>query len=213
MLSFRIKSLINYCKTFIVIITICSFCNTIFANDNILSKCFIPIDLVYHGSPNKNLTILDPLAESIRDPKNRMVVFATSSIQVASCYLFKWDNSWVQQLVLWKNNELTKFEVYMVISDYKRFKNVDAGGAIYFLPAKNFNFNHSNNYDNNGLGIYESTSSETIIPFTKMYFSSAMDAMKTFKVKVYFINKHQFKLYTRLSITEKNNFLAQLKQH
>ena len=168
-------------------------------------KNFAPIDALYHGSGNRNIKIFEPRLDHIRDEKEGSVIFATPSIQLASCFLFKWDDSWVHQSISWKENNKADYKVIMVISDKVRFNQEDLGGAIYILPA------HSFEYDkNNGLGIYEWTSKEKVLPFTQINFSSALEAMQIFGVQVYFVNSEQFKYYINLPGEEQEKFLLNL---
>lgn len=170
------------------------------------NPCITPIDAVYHGSVNRNIKIFEPRAEHVRDPDEGSVVFATPSVRIASCYLFRWDDSWVHQFISWNNNDKLDYEVFMVISDKERFRKEDSGGSIYLMPAHGFTFDK-----NKGVGIYEWTNKKKVLPFTKINFSSALEAMKTFHVKVYFVNSEQFRYYINLPFEERESFLLSLK--
>lgn len=161
----------------ILIFFLALFFNYVYANEceNIR---FAPIDVIYHGSTNLNIKIFEPKSKNIRDSKEGAVVFATPSIGLASCYLFRWDDSWVHQSISWKEDNKSDYKITMVISDRKKFQRDDVGGAIYFLPARGFGFS-----ENKGLGIYEWTSKEKVSPYTHINFSSALKAMKTFNCK------------------------------
>jgi hypothetical protein len=190
------------------------FLSTVFVLINIASatnsthKGFAPIDVVYHGSPNRNITTFEPRVEQVRDKNEGALIFATPSIQRASCYLFRWDDSWVNQSVDWNNDNKADFQFNMVISDDKRFKKLDKGGAIYLLPVKSFTYD-----EQKGLGIYEWTSRDKVKPFTKLDFPSALEAMKNFGVKIYFLNKGEFKTYKALSGEEQVKFLSKFKAY
>jgi len=93
----------------------------------------------------------------------------------------------------------------MVISDRERFYKSDKGGVIYLLPAKNFSHN-----EKKGLGIYEWTSRKNVIPLAKLSFPSALEAMQNFGVKVYFVNKKQFKNFLSLLGEQWNDYLKNL---
>jgi hypothetical protein len=172
----------------------------------LLRSKLAPADVIYHGSDNSNITLFEPRKEHVRDPKEGAVVFATPSIRLASCYLFRWDDSWVHQSITWNDSNKADYDVYMVISDRERFEKQDKGGSIYLLPSKSFDFD-----EKKGLGIYEWTSKEKITPLTQIKFVSSLEAMKTLGVKLYFVNADQFKEYRRLPGEKQINFLNNLK--
>lgn len=90
--------------------------------------------MVFHGSDKKYITILEPKAYHIREKSERAVVFASPSIKLAGCYLFKWDDSWVHQSISTiDNNKIT-----MLISDKSRFAKIDSGGAIELQGLKKY---------------------------------------------------------------------------
>lgn len=201
----------NMIIRFVNIVKILIFASAFSFHSACADECknkFAPIDVVYHGSTNLNIKTFEPKSEHIRDPNEGPVVFATPSIALASCYLFKWDDSWVHQLISWKDNNKSDYEITMVISDKKKFQKDDLGGAIYFLPARGFGFS-----ENKGLGIYEWINKGKVSPYTQMNFSSALKAMKTFKVNVYFVDKAQFDRYINLSGEEQQKYLSTLKHY
>ena len=162
-----------------------------------------PIDILYHGSKNKDIKIFEPRDQHTRDPSEGKVIFATPSLKLASCYLFEWDDSWVRQSISWK--EVSRdYDVFMVISDMEKLKKIDMGGSIYLLPIESFSFSPGK-----GLGIYEWTSKKSIEPLSKIDFSSALSAMKQFKVKIYSLDSEQFKRYLKLSGEEQENYLKE----
>lgn len=190
----------------IAIVLLITVFNTAWA-DNSLIQGFSPIDVVYHGSPNTDIKIFEPRAEHVRDPKEGSVVFATPSIRFASCYLFRWDDSWVHQSISLGNNKKPD-EIYMVISDRKRFEKLDVGGSLYLLPANQFSFNKNKN-----LGVYEWTSKEKVGVLSKIHFASSLEAMRIFGVMVYFLDKKQFKDYLALSDKGKRTFLKKFEPY
>lgn len=50
---------------------------------------FAPVDVLYHGSTNSNIKVFEPRNNHIRDKEEGPVVFATPSLKLASCYLFR----------------------------------------------------------------------------------------------------------------------------
>jgi hypothetical protein len=140
----------------------------------------------------------------VRDKNEGAVVFATPSIKLASCYLFRWDDSWVHQFISNKDNG--SYEVFMVISDRKRFNAEDMGGAIYLLPPISF---HSD--EEKGLGIYEMVSNRSVVPYAHINFESALSTMQKFGVQVYFVNPTEFKAFLKSKGDEQQKFLDSLK--
>lgn len=178
--------------------------NASFAESSRIVKTQMLGDVLYHGSPNTSITVFEPRDEHIRKQGDGAVVFASPSIKIASCYLFKWDDSWVHQFVSTKDD--SGYEVYMVISDRKRFDEQDLGGAIYLLPTEGF---YSD--EKTGLGIYEMISHKKVIPFTALRFFSALETMKLFSVKVFFMSPEQFQSYKKIAGTKRQEFLDTLK--
>ncbi|MBP6104650.1 MAG: hypothetical protein KA508_06300 [Gammaproteobacteria bacterium] len=196
-----LKRIISYA---IMVFTLFSY-NIAFAS-SALDQGFAPVDVVYHGSPNTSIKIFEPKSEHVRDLREGPVVFATPSIRFSSCYLFRWDDSWVHQSISWENNKADK--IHMVISDRKRFEKLDSGGSIYLLPSDTFTFNKDKE-----LRFYEWTSKVAVAPFAKIYFTSTLEAMKTFGVMVYFLDEVQFKLYLALSGSAQEEFLTKFKPY
>lgn len=159
-------------------------------------------DVLYHGSSNAGIEVFEPRKEHVRDVAEGEVVFATPSIKLASCYLFKWDDSWVNQFISIKDDG--SYEVYMIISDHVRFQAEDSGGAIYLVPSKGFYCDSTK-----GLGVYEMISRDKVVPFTHIDFASALDAMRKFGVKVFFISSDKFKIFLKLNGIAKREFLRQ----
>lgn len=171
-----------------------------------ISLNFIPGDVLYHGSTNTNITVFEPRSNSVRGKKEGPVVFATPSLKLASCYLFHWDDSWVEQSISLKNGNVFNYQITMVISDKTRFKKEDHGGSIYILPPEGFTFNK-----HTGLKIYEWIHNSSVTPILKMDFSSALLAMEKMGVKVYFIEQEQFQYYLSLPEDLQKEFLLKLK--
>jgi hypothetical protein len=163
---------------------------------------FAPTDVLYHGSTNANIKLFESRSTHIRDKEEGPVVFATPSLKLASCYLFRWDDSWVHQSISWKDSNKADYQVVMVISDKTKFEREDQGGAIYILPSQGFDFD-----EHKGLGIYELTHKGTVAPMLKIDFPSALVAMKKLGVKVYFVKQDQFQHYLSLPRNAQEKFL------
>jgi hypothetical protein len=166
---------------------------------------FAPLDVLYHGSTNNNIKVFEPRNNNIRDKEEGPVVFATPSLKLASCYLFRWDDSWVHQSIFWKDSNKADYHVVMVISDKIKFEKKDNGGTVYILPSQGFDFE-----EHKGLGIYEWTHKGAVIPILKIDFSSALVAMEKLGVKVYFVEQEQFQHYLSLPGDAQEKFLLKL---
>lgn len=139
---------------------------------------------LYHASPNRNITAFEPRMESVRDPIEGPVVFATPDKAYASMFLVESDDSWTI-----KGKYGREQPWVAIISDEPRFRAADRGGALYELPTKSF---HSDPQRN--MADIEWTSKENIVPVNKEDFDSALEAMETAGVEVYFVDKTTFDL-------------------
>ena len=160
----------------------------------------IPTDVMYNGSPNREISIFEPRKENTRDESEGDVIFASPSIAFASCYLFRWDDSWVHQSVTFGDKDM----VSMVIADRERFNKADSGGAIYLVSPRTFAFDK-----NKGIGIYEWISKIHVPALAKIEFASALEAMQKFGVKIYFVDEVQFKKYLSLPGEMQDKFLEE----
>ncbi len=139
--------------------------------------------ILYHASSNRDIEIFEPRNEHVRDASEGPVVFATPYIESAACFIVKTDDSWTQKSAF--NDVQT-----MIISDKKRFRDIDKGGAIYELPSDNFV------NEIRGGASDEWTSRESIKPIDKIVFDSGREAMLKYGVQVYFVDKSTFKKIT-----------------
>ena len=51
-------------------------------------------DVLYHGSPERDITILEPRAHTTRDPQEGQVVFACRDLAYATMFMVRTDDSW-----------------------------------------------------------------------------------------------------------------------
>ena len=138
------------------------------------------IEYLYHASKNKNIDVLKPRQESVRDPNEGSVVFASQDKPYTSCFLTPTDSSWVK---ISKYTNKSHPPIYlMVISDEKRFKELDKGGAIYYLSPNGF-------YLDKSKSLIEWTSKNDVTPIKKDVFDNSLDAMISNDVIVYFCSK------------------------
>lgn len=141
---------------------------------------------LYHASPNRNITLFEPRADSIRDPAEGPVVFATPDKTYASMFLVPTNDSWTSK-GRWNGG------YYEVISDAKRYHDLDKGGAIYTLPADTFSCDLAKS-----LGDKEWVSRQPVKPVAKVVFASGLEAMCAHGVKVVFVTPAVFTRFRRL---------------
>ena len=139
---------------------------------------------LYHSSQDRNIQVFAPRAESMRDPNEGPVVFATPSKSYSSCFIVKTDGSWVD-ISSWDGGETWHF----VCSDKERFIENDKGGAIYTLE----NEGQFSTDSEKGTGESEWISKDAVKPISKEEYESGLNAMLSLGVKVYFVNENQFK--------------------
>jgi len=135
--------------------------------------------VLYHASPNRDIEVFEPRAESVRDENEGPVVFATPSKAFASCFLVNTNNSWTA---------ISRFNGIqtIIISDRKRFESIDIGGAIYHLSSDTFI------HEIRGGGKDEWTSIVSVKPQSKDVFESGLQAMLDLGVQVYFVDSQTF---------------------
>lgn len=135
---------------------------------------------LYHGSSSRNITLFEPRAESVRDPHEGPVIFATPDKTIATMFIISSNNSWTQ-------SGLFREIHYFVCSNEKMFRKLDKGGAIYTFDSGQFE-----NDPNKGLRTKEWTSKIPVKPIAKEEFDSALDEMINAGVQVYFVNEEAF---------------------
>jgi hypothetical protein len=135
---------------------------------------------LFHGSPNKNITLFKPKVESFRDKNEGPIVFATPDKALSSMFI-------VPSNDLWTHSGLFGKVHYFVCSDKDRFKKLDKGGSIYTVDSKYFVYDL-----NKGLGDKEWTSKTAVKPITKENISSALETMIDLGVQVYFVDQETF---------------------
>jgi len=134
---------------------------------------------LYHASRDRNLTLLTPRAETVRDPIEGPVVFATPDKGEASKFLVPSDDTWTKKM------KLNGVNIH-VISDRKRYKEADVGGSIYQLKPDTFE-----NDETKGTKT-EWTSNVAVSPLAKEDYESGLTAQIENGVQVYFVDKTTF---------------------
>ncbi len=137
--------------------------------------------VLYHASRSKNVTEFEPRAETVRIPEEGPLVFGTPDVAYASCFIVPTADSWTQVSVF--DNSLH----VMIISDQKRFKKLDKGGSIYFLPSDSFETDPEKSPS-----AREWTSKNPVKPSDKKDYKSGLQAMLENGVEVYFVEKETF---------------------
>lgn len=192
-------------KSVLTLLVIFSLYSKAYAEHQKLS--IVPFDVLYHGSPNSTIEVLEPFQINMRDNNEGAVIFASPSIKVASCFLVSWDDSWVNMNISSEDNNEADFTVTMIISSHAEFTKRDKGGAIYLVPVKDFIFD-----ENKGLRLHEWTNKNEVTPYGKILFPSSLEAMKKTGVKVYFVSSEQFEHYLKLPGEEQRAFLNEINQ-
>lgn len=136
--------------------------------------------ILYHASANTNIEEFEPRNRKVRDVKEGPIIFATPDKTYASMFLAPTDDSWSA-----KGRHDGVF--YQVISDRKRFQQIDKGGAIYNLPPETFETDL-----NKGAGELDWTSKVAVKQIDKKVFKSALETMMDLGVQVFFVDKLTF---------------------
>ncbi|MGI6423525.1 MAG: hypothetical protein ACOX0X_02845 [Candidatus Dojkabacteria bacterium] len=139
------------------------------------------VKTLYHASSNKNIEILEPKADSIRDPNEGPVVFASHDKVFVTCFLVPTNDNWTK-ISRYRSHKHPTIHV-MSISDEKRFKELDKGGAIYHMSSKGF-------YLDKSKSDIEWTSKVSVRPFKKELYNSGLNAMIENGVIVYFCDRN-----------------------
>jgi hypothetical protein len=137
-------------------------------------------EILYSASQNRNINIFEPRENSIRDPNEGPVVFATPDKAYASMFIIPSNDSWT-------NKGQYQGQYYQVISDEKRYKNLDKGGAIYTFKSDDFETDLTK-----GMRNKEWISKKPVKPINKEIYESGLGAMKQLGVKIFFVNPDIF---------------------
>lgn len=141
--------------------------------------------ILYHASQDRDIATFEPRMDKVRDPLEGPRIFATPDKALASCFLVPSESSWVKIGRFDKDGVPGHWKV--VVSDEKRFRETDKGGAIYSLPSESFSTDPGR-----GMGESEWTSADPVAPNGKEDYASGLAAMKELGVDVLFVNKDTF---------------------
>lgn len=140
-------------------------------------------EVLYHASSRRDIQEFEPRQESIRDPLEGPVVFATPDKAYASCFLVPSDDSWVR-ISRFSENDSWK----VIVGDKDRFIASDRGGSIYSLPVESFH----NDPHKGTTGEQEWTSAQPVMPMSHEDYDSGIEAMREQGVEVFFVNRATF---------------------
>ncbi|SRR5260221_925246 len=135
---------------------------------------------LYHASENKDIEILEPRMQSVRDSEEGPVVFSTQDKALATCFIVNTNDTWAN---MGRVNNI----IYFVCSDENRFRKLDKGGAIYTLQSRGFKVDL-----NKGMGLDEWVSKTSTRPVEKIEYESGLEAMMENGVKVFFVDLRKF---------------------
>jgi len=130
-------------------------------------------EIMYHASPDKDISEFEPRNESPRYVGEEHLVFATPYKEVAAMFLVP------------KNvpTEISKYgdtHVVFVNGTEEEFKAHDIGGAIYTLPNDTFVTDREI-----GMGDVEWVSSQAVKPISRTLYESSIEALHDNNVSVF----------------------------
>lgn len=155
--------------------------NVVLGQEKLPRKLIEKPTILFHASRNKSIDVFESRALKTRDEQEGPKVFATPSRAMAGIFLVDCDDRWVQSGAM-------DGVPYIIISDEKRYRELDKGGVIYSLPNNTFE-----NDPEKGLRELEWTSSEPVTPVGKEIIASALEDMLKNGVKVYFVDQVTWK--------------------
>lgn len=132
--------------------------------------------ILYHASVRRDIAEFQPRQETVRDPNEGAVIFATPDRASAARFLVPVDGSWVQQSSFDNVHSI-------IISDEQRYRSLDKGGAVYSLPSDGFDLEAAEQHP------HEWTSKQTVVPIDKVEYDSALEAMINHSVQIYFVDR------------------------
>lgn len=136
--------------------------------------------VLYHASDNRNIESMEPKQESVRDPKEGPVVFATPDKAGVTKFLVPADDKWTRRGRFGDVH-------YHLISDREKYSKADKGGTIYHLNPDTFerNLEFGGTRD-------EWTSKTAVKPIGREDYESGLQAQLESGVQVFFVDKETF---------------------
>ncbi len=144
-------------------------------------------EFLYHASVNKDISELRPQSKRVRDENEGSVVFATPDYALATVFMTEHNDSWTHS---------GKFcgIPFFVINGREKFMQSDKGGSIYKISSDGFEFD-----PNKGMGENEWVNSDPVKIIEKRDYPSALDAMISEGVQVYFVEDDFFAEFNKAS--------------
>lgn len=162
----------------------------------------VPIQprILFHGSSNQDIEILEPRAIATRSKQEGNVIFATPHIGYAAVFMSSHHKDRGFSI------EMQSFDhgpVCCVCNHKENFMKHDKGGAIYLLPSDTFYYDlgfvglsrkewFSKAYTEDFGDLREWVSRDSVKPLYKIEFKSVLEAMLDLGVQVYFVDEDTF---------------------
>lgn len=141
-----------------------------------------PVKL-YHASPSIDIDVLEPRNKTIRHPDEGPVVFAAPDKASAVSHLFESSDRWTQM------GRINGVLFTLIAADRDVFIQQDKGGVVYELPTDSFYSDPTKGRSN------EWVSKTAVRPSSKEPYPSALDAMLSNGVQVYFTDEATLKRF------------------
>jgi hypothetical protein len=132
-------------------------------------------NVLYHGSPNTAIEILEPREESPGHKLPGKYVFATQHKELAAMFL-------APKVAPMQMSQFGSQYILIAQCTDQTYKSADQGGAIYELPPITFQQGPTDMPD------IEWFSNTSVKPSNKEAFITSLDAMQKCDVKVYFVD-------------------------
>jgi len=174
----------------------------LYENEMLENKELDKPKFLYHSSSNSEITEFEPRAESIRDPEEGPVVFATPDKTYASMFIVPSNDKWTSK-GRWDSETWTH-----VIGDIERYKKLDKGGTIYKLDSETFESD-----ENRNMHTIEWTSKDSVTPVGKETFPSGLKAMIELGVEVYAMPPKQFEQFRQLNKESRHEEAREMLQN
>jgi hypothetical protein len=153
------------------------------------SQALLYPHILFHGSPYQDLTLITPHRLDTRG-HGHPIIFASHHIAMASLFMLKHKGKFAC-------GRLSGGDIFYMTNDKRRCILEDQGGAIYLLSSDSF---FCEPYES--LGLDEWISYGSIKPLLKFIFPSALDAMLSMGVKIYFVDDSTYARYWRTGTSD-----------
>lgn len=131
--------------------------------------------VLYHGSPNIDIDVLEPREESPGHAVPGKYVFASQHKELAAMFL-------APKVAPMQISQFGEEYILIANCTEQAYKNADKGGTIYALPAATFQKGATDMPD------VEWFSSKPVRSSNKETYTSSLDAMHKCNVRVYFVD-------------------------